>query len=259
MIIFNQADNAISSVEMGSENGSFPASNTLTKYRKEVAKSTLTTDYLEFTFTGRDLLLLNTNATSGTIYADRVTAASSTISADTTYTVDTYLDGTITIADTYTVDSNDNITITISDGERVYSDDAIAFDVGLLKAKDIYFDMGSSQTWTVKIELTYSSVIEAGCLIGGDFVNYGYGTSMTKKPVGLGAVGKFESSMSSHEALKVATEDDTDFYSGIPNRDLSNAGIFVGYGKITIKDFEISADSSFLDGEQYDTATVEFK
>ncbi len=258
MIIFNQSNNNVSNLIMTDENSSFQIANVLTKYSKEVAKSTSTTSTISFDFTGQDLLILNTNSTSGTIYADRTTAASSTISADTTYTVDTTLDGTITVADTYTVGANDGVTITISAGATDKDYESITFSVGLLKAKDIYFDFGSSAARSVSLTLTSSSAIEIGCIIGGNFVDYGFGTSLTKKPVGLGAVGKSEMSMSSHEALKAATEDDTDFYSAIPDRDLTNAGIFVGYGKITIKDFEINADSQFLNGEQYNTATAEF-
>ncbi len=53
---------------MTNQNGSFPASNALTKYVKQVAKSTTTSSVFTFTATNfQDLFILNHNATSGSI------------------------------------------------------------------------------------------------------------------------------------------------------------------------------------------------
>lgn len=52
---------------MTNENVSFPATNTQTKYYKEVAKSTTTTSTFTFTASSlQDIFLINTNANSGT-------------------------------------------------------------------------------------------------------------------------------------------------------------------------------------------------
>lgn len=257
MIIFNQADTSLSSLTMTNEDSSYPITNAETRYAKQVAKSTTTSTTISFTFTGRDLVFLNTNATSGSIFADYSSASSSTISTNTTYTTDTILDGVITVADGVTVGADDGVIVTVSQGVHYSGSGAIDFDIGLLKTKDLYFDLGSSQTWTVDIELSGSANIEIGAIVCGDFVQYGYGTELNRKVSGNGAKGSFLASMSSHEALRDAVND-YDFFAGIPNRDLTNAGIFVGYGKITIKEFKISGESQYFDGEQYETAEVEF-
>lgn len=246
MILFNQTDNAISSITtFTNEDSSYPKENLLTSYTKQVAKSTTTTTMIDFTFTGRDLAILNTNATSGTIYADKPSSASCTVtSGNVTYSADTYIENCLTVSSGDVATVNNGIILGITE-DAVYTNDAITFTANNLKKTDLYFDMGSEGTWTVQITLNVSSgTVEVGSVIGGLFTQYGVTVQHNKLETELSANVEYVSKVSNYDALKAEIINDDDFVV-IPSRNLD--GIWLAYGKISLK--EASYTSKNYDGE----------
>lgn len=253
MIVFNQAGNAITSItRFDNENTSFPKTNLLTKYTKQVAKSTTTSTVITFSFTGRDLVILNTNATSGVIYADKPSAATTTLTGSTTYTVDTDIEGTLVVPSPYIATVNSGITLRVTGAFG--ADESITFTENNLKKTDLYFDMGSTGTWTVSLTLSSSSTLEIGCVVGGSFEQYGVTTSHTKQETELSANLDFVSKASNYDALKAEIINDDEFVV-IPARTLN--GVWIAYGKIMLKDSNFT--SKTYDGEIATSAKAEIR
>jgi len=245
MIAFNHNGNRVS-VNYANN---IDLTNTLTKYSREVATGTSSTVSFQFTFTGRDFVLLNTNATSGTILSVYPSGASTTISTPTTISTDTDYTGRVTITSGTTVTVNSGATMRVI-GNVGYDNEAIDFNVNNLKKTDLYFDMGSSRTWTVSMTLNASSNVTIGSLIAGNFTTYGITTALTKKEQELSGEFTFESKISNYDALKNAILEDDSFVV-IPSR--AKNGIFIAYGKITLNDTNFTANK-FIDSEIANTA-----
>jgi len=253
MIVFNQANNNISI----NYANNITFSNALTKYTKEVATGTSTTVSFQFTFTGRDFVLLNTNATSGTIDNTYPSSNTNTISSPTTISTDTLYEGKLTINSgaTTTITSDTNVRIHGTFGRN---HEAIDFSAENLTKKDLYFDMGSVKTWTVSLTLNSSSNVEIGSLITGNFIEYGFTTDLTNgeadyqgKLNGMATAGNFK-------ALRDYANSRDDYYVCIANRSINDASLFALYGKIQVKEQTMRGNSMMnSSGVQIDTLSIE--
>lgn len=229
MIIFNQTSNAITSFTQATNaDSSYPATNMLNEYTRSVFKSTATSTIIEFSFTGREFVILNCTATSGTIYAGKPSTASTSITSNTTISTDTYYEGTLIISGgSTTVDVTSDATLKI--GGTLGKNESISFTLGNHKKKDIYFDMGSTGTWSVSLTLNITSgVVELGCIIGGEFTSYGTSVSATRGQKQF----KYYSTSANYEALRELIKNDDSFIV-IPERTIAENDVFIAYGKIT--------------------------
>ena len=237
MIAFNQDSNAITSItRFDNEDSSYPKTNLLNEYTRSLAKTTATSTVIEFTFAGREFCLLNCNATSGVIYADKPSAASTTISSSTTISTDTDYEGTLIISGGSTiVDVTSNATLRVH-GTFGKDDESITFNIDNLKRNDLYFDMGSVGVWTVSLSLSIGSgVLEMGALVGGTFTQYGNTETATR------GAKEFNSQLTSanFESLQEVIKNDDSFVV-IPDRGLAESDIFIAYGKITLNQMRVS-------------------
>lgn len=217
MILLFHDDNDVSITSMTNENVSYPKSNLITKYTKQVAKATTNTTTIVFTSAKcDDMWLINTNAISGT------------------YSLS--VGGTVQESGNFDFTVVGNTTLSLSGINSNIKNQYVKFD-------EIY----SSATITITLTADSGQYVQLGVLMCGQGAYYGGTQADSFQSLGENSVS-FTSAMTRANLntlyYEMKKNDITVAYA--PHETWDDASQFVGYGEIYIKSADYKQGDYFL-------------
>jgi len=246
MYLFNQTENLATDTNITSPD--LTIVNSLDKYSKNVDTATDKDITLSYSGGEDDLAILGTNASrcEYSIYTVGITR----YAEDTTISTNTTVDGKIVIAGGVEFIINTGVTYTIISTPVESTDTLLKKD---FIRGNLHFGLKDKALTSATIRLVGSDDIEIGCLIAGNFSNYGYVEDQNNFN------GTIKGIIKSSDYEKIQTYLETeDFYFYIPHKTNESKNNLIQYGKTVLSDGSVISDT-FSDSENLVNITIKIK